>query len=217
MSRPSSIGSLAALFLAPGASANAGSLPDTFLARIEALASMQTLNAEILASRSATTTLDAWCARQGLGGAIRAERVHGPDKPPRQDIRQHLAVGPDETIAYRRVRLTCGAHVVSEADNWYIPARLSPDMNRLLETTDTPYGKVVANLKPTRRTLGAEVLWEVLPSDWATHPPPPDHPDETLDVPLILFEHHAIVVDAENRPLAEVEEHYTRDILPFYR
>ena len=209
--------SAAALVFALSSEADAAPLPDTFLARVESLASMETLNAEILASRSATATLETWCATQGLGGAIKAERVAGVEKPLRPEQRQHLAIGPDEPVKYRRVRLTCGSHVMSEADNWYVPSRLTAEMNRLLETTDTPYGKVVAPLAPTRRTFGVEVLWQVLPRDWATHPPPPDQADETLDIPLILFEHHAIVVDASNRPLAEVEEHYTRDILPFRR
>src|SRR5271165_5985439 len=36
--------------------------PNTFVSRIEALALMQTLRAEILASRSATSILEKWCA-----------------------------------------------------------------------------------------------------------------------------------------------------------
>src|SRR4029077_4070348 len=35
--------------------------PDTFTGRLEVLALMQTLNAGILASRSATATLETWC------------------------------------------------------------------------------------------------------------------------------------------------------------
>ncbi|PPD19151.1 MAG: hypothetical protein CTY30_05310, partial [Methylocystis sp.] len=35
---------------------------DGFVPRIEALALMQTLNASLLASRSATATLEKWCA-----------------------------------------------------------------------------------------------------------------------------------------------------------
>lgn len=201
------------LLLGPAAAAPR----DTFLARVEALAEMQTLNAELLASRSATATLDAWCATQGFGGEVRAERVRGPGKPIRPEQRAHLAIGPDEAVGYRRVRLTCGGRVLSEADNWYVPSRLTPAMNEALDTTETPYGKVIAPLAPRRQTLDVAILWQVLPKEWATRPPPDDHPDETLDVPLILFEHDALVFDAANRPLAEVEEHYTRDILPSRR
>jgi hypothetical protein len=42
--------------------------PDTFLARVEALALVETLNATLLAARSATFTLDKWCADHKLAG-----------------------------------------------------------------------------------------------------------------------------------------------------
>jgi hypothetical protein len=35
--------------------------PDTFTSRVEALALLQTLNADLLASRSSTATLEGWC------------------------------------------------------------------------------------------------------------------------------------------------------------
>ena len=39
-----------------------------FLTRLEGLALVQTLNGEILASRSATLTLEKWCHEHGLAG-----------------------------------------------------------------------------------------------------------------------------------------------------
>jgi len=44
-------------------------------------------------------------------------------------------------VKYRRVQPSCGDHILSEADNWYVPRRLTPEMNRLLETTDVPFGR----------------------------------------------------------------------------
>ena len=193
-------------------------LPDTFLARVEALATMETLSAEILASRGATQALETWCGDHGLAlpAKIRAERVAGaPEKPIRPEQRAHLQVGADEPIRYRRVRLACGNHVLSEADNWYVPGRLTPEMNRVLEATDTPFGKAVAALHFTRETIGTQTVWPVLPSDWQRRAPPSEHPDETLDIPLELFEHRAVLYDDHRRPIAEVDEHYLRDILPF--
>lgn len=192
---------------------------DTFLAKVEALASMETLNAEILGSRSATKTLETWCAVHGMAAApkIVAQRVPGVTKPANDEQRQRLAVGPSETVKYRRVKLTCGTHVLSEADNWYVPSRLTPEMNRLLDTTDIPFGKAVAALNPSRQTFAAALIWTVLPPGWETRPPPPDHPDAPLDIPEILFEHHAVLYDANKRPFSEVDEHYTRDILAFDR
>ena len=179
---------------------------------------METLSAEILASRSATLVLEKWCGDHAIAlpAKIRAERVeHAPEKPIRPEQRAHLDVGPDEPIRYRRVRLACGAHVLSEADNWYVPARLTPEMNRVLDTSDTPFGKAVAALHFTREPLGAEIVWPVLPPDWQRRAPPADQPDEMLDIPLELFDHQAVLYDEHHRPISEVEEHYLRAILPF--
>jgi hypothetical protein len=46
--------------------------PDTFLARVEALALVETLNATLLAARSATFTLDKWCADHKLAGETKS-------------------------------------------------------------------------------------------------------------------------------------------------
>ena len=81
-------------------------------------------------------------------------------------MREALDVKPDEPLGYRRVRLKCGDHVLSEADNWYVPARLAPEMNHVLETTDTPFGKAVAALHFRRHTLSANLLWRPLPKGW---------------------------------------------------
>ncbi len=48
----------------------------------------------------------------------------------------------------------CGGHVLSEADNWYVPARLTPQMNRALDTSDTPFGAAVKALDFHRATPG---------------------------------------------------------------
>ena len=211
------LGSAVLFALSPAATA-APRLPDTFLARVEALATMQTLSAEILASRSATAALEHWCGdhAMALPATIRAERVKdAPDKPIRPEQRERLAIGPEEPVRYRRVRLMCGTHALSEADNWYVPGRLTAEMNRVLDTTDTPFGRAVAALHFTRETLAASMVWTVLPSDWQRRPPPPDRPGESLDIPPELFEHQAVLYDEGHRPFSEVDEHYMRDILPF--
>ncbi len=201
---------------------SADTRPDTFLARVSALASMQTLNAELLAGRSATRVLEGWCARhrmaedtQGSTPRLRAERVDGPDKPIEAAQRQRLAIGPDERVGYRHVRLTCGTRVLSEADNWYVPARLTPAMNKLLEATDTSFGTVVAPLGVMRETFEVRIIWQPLPPDWDMTPPPLDHPAQPLAVPPFLFEHRAVLFDASHKPFSLVNEHYARDVLDF--
>ncbi len=113
----------------------------------------------MLGSRSATLTLEKWCADHGMATEpkIVAQRVRGVEKPASPEQRQRLQVGPDEAVRYRRVRLSCGAHVLSEADNRYVPARLTPEINRLLDTTDTPFGRAVQPLKPARQTFSVEL------------------------------------------------------------
>jgi len=183
--------------------------PNSAANRWQAEALAQGLNAEILAARSATAVLEHWCGVHRLAAEAKvvAEQVAGaPAKAPTADQRQRLGVGPDEPIKYRRVRLRCGAHVLSEADNFYVPARLTPEMNRILETTDAPFGKVVKPLDPYRRTFFAQTLWSPVQT-------PGEAP--TLTIPASLFEHRAVLYSRDNLPFSEVDEVYQRDLLDF--
>jgi chorismate-pyruvate lyase len=191
--------------------------PDTFLARVEATAIVETLNATLLAAHSATFTLDAWCADHKLGSEtkIRARLVRDVDKPVTAEQRQHLQVSDDEPVKFRHLELACGNRVLSEADNWYVPSRLTAEMNRLLETTDTPFGRAVADLKPSRQTFAVEILWKPLPDGWEGRSPGADHPERALDIPHRLFAHRALLFTPERKPISEVEETYTGDNLPF--
>ena len=192
--------------------------PDTYLSRVEATAVVQSLNAALLASRSATATLEGWCAAHRMAEAPRlvARLERGVDKPASPETRKRLAVGPDEPLRYRRVRLACGDHVLSEADNWYVPARLTPEMNRVLDTTDTPFGRAVAGLGTTRLPVGAEPQWQPVPEggDLAA---PPAACCGRLAVPEHLFSHRAVLFTGERQPFSEVVETYTRAVLDFTR
>ncbi len=158
----------------------------------------QTLNDEILASASATLTLEQWCRDRQLAAnpTVVAELVRGVEKAPAPEQRARLGVAADEAVRFRHVRLRCGTHTLSEADNWYVPARLTADMNRQLDTTDTPFGKVVQPLQPYRRTFSVKMLW------FGGTP-----------VPDALFEHRAVLYTRDERPFAEVDEIYQRQIL----
>jgi chorismate-pyruvate lyase len=190
--------------------------PDTYVARLEALALMQTLNAEILASRSATATLENWCRTHRLADEPRivADAVRGVDNPLTADQRERLEITDRDTVRYRRVRLRCGTRVLSEAENWYVPSRLTPEMNRLLDTTDTPFGRVVAVLEPYRRTFAVALLWEPLPDGWARDPRAlPPTSGGALTIPDALFEHRAILYTGAHKPFSEVHEVYQRHVL----
>ena len=207
------------LAFAPLSPARAEPWPDTPVTRLEALALIQTLNAEILASRSATFTLEKWCADHRLSGnaepKIVARQVAPKERPVTAEQRQRLEVGPNEDIRVRHVQLLCGERVFSEADNWYVPARLTAEMNRLLETTTTPFGRAVQDLHPYRRTFAATVLWWPLPESWETKPAVawPRDGGQSLSMPDALFEHRAVLYTEDGKPFSEVDEVYQRALL----
>ena len=190
-----------ALIAAVAASLPAGASLAEAPDRQAAARAIEVLSARLLSSHSATAVLEAWCGERGLSNDPRlvAVRVPGPDKPIDDDRRARLGIGPDEPVRYRHVRLTCGGHVLSEADNWYVPSRLTPAMNTVLETTQVPFGRVVHPLAPTRRNLSVRLLWTEQDT-----PPEPDRP---------LLQVEAVLSTGAGVPFCEVAETYTGAIL----
>jgi len=186
------------------------------LARTQVLALVQGLNAELLSHDSATLTLERWCAahRLAVPPRIVAQRTHGDAKPLPPELRERLEVDMAEPVAYRHVRLTCGTHVLSEADNWYVPGRLTADMNRRLENTDEPFGKVVRALGFQRRTIAAELLWSPLPAGWEMSPQAQAE-RAPLRIPHALLRHEAVLYSTAHQPFSAVVETYTNRILDF--
>lgn len=198
--------------------------PDTYVGRLQAL--IQTANADILGSSSATLTLEKWCRDHRLAAdpAVVATLMPGVAKPITPEQRERLQIGLDEPVKYRRVQLSCGALVLSEADNWYVPSRLTDEMNRLLDATDTPFGKAVLGLQPFRRTYSAKLLWSPLSPLWERLPNRPQPGAKSgsaktvpaaLILPQALFEHRALVFAQDLRPIAEVIETYQKGLLAF--
>ena len=184
------------------------------LVRVEALALLQTLNADLLSHDSATLTLERWCADHSLADPPRivARRMRNAVKAIPDDLRTRLAVDAAEPIAYRHVQLICGEHVLSEADNWYVPSRLAPQMNQRLETTDEPFGKVVQPLGFQRRTLSAQLLWS-LPQGWEMSAAKIDRGQ--LRIPHAVLRHQAILYTSAQVPFSAVVEMYTNQLLDF--
>jgi hypothetical protein len=197
---------------------------DTAVARLEALALIESLNAEILSSSSATLTLERWCRDHALADPpqILAHRVDAAPAPPTAEVRSDLQLSPADPVRYRRVELTCGPHVLSVAENWYVPSRLTPEMNRLLDETQIPFGKVVLPFKPHRETLAVQQLWSPLPEGWERQRSPSSSGAPVakaaaapLNVPPALFEHRAVLYTEAHVAIAEVREIYQRDLLDF--
>lgn len=203
-----------ALAVAPIAAARGG-WPDTPLARTQALAELQTFNAELLSHPSATLTLERWCSAHHLAAPAKivAHRVQGGDKPLPPDGRTLLGIGAGEPVRYRRVQLACGDTVLSDADNWYVPSRLTAAMNRQLDTTDVPFGKVVQPLHFRRQTLSAELLWSPLPQGWDSGAALPPAGGQSLAIPPHVLRHRALLYAQDNRPFSLVVESYTASVL----
>jgi len=189
-----------------------------FTARVEALALLETLNADLLSHDSATLTLDRWCDAHQLASPAKvvAARDKDANKEATADQRRALSVSATEPLRYRRVKLMCGSHVLSEADNWYVPSRLLPDMNHQLETSDIAFGRAVAALHFQRRTLSATLLWSPLPDGWEVKATAlPDAGAKTLQIPHEVLRHQAVLTLPDGTPISEVVETYTGDVLAF--
>jgi chorismate-pyruvate lyase len=155
-------------------------------------AATEKLRARLLAGTSATQVLTQYCAELKLAAppVIRALR-DGTAIPAPPEVRAALKADAGETIRHRRVRLACGAQVLSHADNWYLPARLTPEMNRQLDQTETPFGTVVRPLDFHRETLEATPL---------------NGPDAILRI-------RALLLTRENRPFSLVIENYRPELV----
>jgi len=215
------IGSLALAATAraqPPAPTRAPAWSNDFTSRVEALAVLQTLNAELLSHDSATLTLDRWCAAHQLASPAKivAVRDKTARKPATANHRRVLAVSETEPLGYRRVKLMCGSHVLSEADNWYVPSRLTSEMNHQLETSDVPFGRAVQALHFQRRTLSAQLLWSPLPDGWDIKAAAlPDPSAKTLQIPHEVLRHEAVLAIPDGTPISEVVETYTEEVLAF--
>jgi chorismate-pyruvate lyase len=213
------LGALAvsSLLLGSAAPGSAAAWPADFTGRLEALALLQTLNSDLLSHDSATLTLERWCGEHGLADPAKvvAHRQTEIDKPVSPEQRRLLGVGPEEPVRYRRVQLVCGARVLSEADNWYVPSRLTPEMNRALDTSDVAFGRAVQSLHFQRHTLSAEALWSPLPKGWESQPVVELPREARLTIPEHVLQHRAILTLPDGTPFSEVVETYTSQVLAF--
>ncbi len=157
------------------------------------------LETDLLSHDSATETLQRWCAARHLAdpAKIVAERVLGHDKPADPEVRRRLHAAPGEPVRYRRVALACGTHVLSNADNWYRPGRLSAAMNDELDTTDHPFGLVVKPLGFHRVTLDSKLLV----------------PPRASAIPADVIRNAAVLETADGEPFSLVVETYTAQVL----
>ena len=148
----------------------------------------------LAADDSATAALEKWCAARRIAAPakIRALADRSANETPSPATRAALDVSPDEPVAFRHVRLLCGTAVLSDARNWYVPARLTAAMNTALLSTETPFGTVVRPLGFHRERLESR-------RGRAAECPPGT-----------MLSHKAILRLADGRGISLVAECYTR-------
>lgn len=110
-------------------------------------AAVRAFKARLDSQPSATAALQARCPLP-----IRVLHL-SMDRPMTEDILALLQVSETHQVTTRHVQLLCGKTVLSDAWNWYVPERLSPAMNTLLEQTDTPFGRAVQQTDFRRQKL----------------------------------------------------------------
>jgi hypothetical protein len=168
-------------------------LPSSFGAKAAPEARLAAFEAQLDANPSATAVLQSWCdAHARPGTRIVARQVQPAPVPLPAEARQALAIKPDEAVRYRRVQLMCGSRVLSNADNWYLPGKLTDAMNDTLEHSQTPFGRAVAALHFSRRNLETVYL-------------PPGKSG--------VLRHSAVLLTDKGQPFSFVVETYTRQIL----
>lgn len=142
---------------------------------------------------SATLALEEWCKLRGLADPadVIAKPLYSAVEHAPHSLRNTLELEANDTFAMRHVELSCHGTVLSVAWNWYVPTRLTTEMNDALRLTNTPFGKVIAPLNFTRQALskfaGAEE----------------NCPQGTIST------HRALLSGPEGKPLAYLVECYT--------
>jgi uncharacterized protein YjiS (DUF1127 family) len=173
-------------------------------------AHVRELSDHLLHASTATEALHTWCAARGLAAGPITALKQDPDQRryPDDDMLDELRPERHERIAYRCVRLVRGLVVLSEADNWYIPDRLPPEVRDLLEATDVPFGAAIARLRPSRRTYFVRFAELSAAGEVGTGGGPAG-----LSPSMPILEHKAVVLDRNRQPLSVVSERYCAALL----
>ena len=100
---------------------------------------LESLHAALLAADSATSVLESFF------GAITVQRRDQPSSP-NPGLRERLRLATDDVLRHRAVWLLAGDRMLSQAELWYVANRLPADRIQSLETSDTPFGRIMKPL-----------------------------------------------------------------------
>ncbi len=150
----------------------------------EGRGTLESLHAALLAADSATSVLESFF------GAITVQRRDQPSSP-NPGLRERLRLATDDVLRHRAVWLLAGDRMLSQAELWYVANRLPADRIQSLETSDTPFGRIMKPLGLKRIVIEAR------------HCAPGDECSLT---------HRAILVEPRGLPVAEVYERYSKTL-----
>ncbi len=143
-----------------------------------------TLHAALLAADSATAVLEAFF------GPVTVQRLHQPPSD-NEGLPERLRLQPSDVLRHRAVRLMAGGRVLSQAELWYVANRLPAERVEELESSDTPFGRIMQPIGLKRFVLLARICG----------------PEETASLA-----HRALLSAPTGLPVAEVYEVYPRTL-----
>ncbi|QRM32991.1 hypothetical protein [Microvirga sp. VF16] len=182
------------------------------MARSEIEALIQDLNARLIAGATATETLLAWCDEHGLSQgpiSVACRQRHVLAAVP-DDVKAALAPLASETVQFRQVQILRGPLPLATAENWFVPQRLAAGMEDVLQTTDLPFGTVIARLRPSRRTLAVQIRpLTADPSEDPSRLSASGHHSQ----PEVILEHTTVILSETGTALALVTERFFSDLI----
>ncbi|QRM32458.1 hypothetical protein [Microvirga sp. VF16] len=125
-------------------------------------------------------------------------------------MRAAVAPAASVSVDFRQVHILRGALALAVAQNWFVPQRLVAGMENVLQTTDLPFGAVIARLRPSRRTLAAHI--QPLTADPSEDPSQLSAPTRHAQ-PAIILEHTTVILSEAGTALALVTEPFFSDLV----
>lgn len=190
--------------------------------RMDAILILEELHYELIRSSSATDVLEKWCSKYTISKdtvQIKVKKVEEKKYFPNVAIKKRLKINDDNELHYRHVKLYCGKYALSEAKNWYVPNRLTPEINYSLANTIIPFGKLIKELSPRRINIEAKFFFEsqfdnIIKIENESKPLALSNLfNEEMNMPRCLFRHKALIYSDKGLPISEVHETYLRDLL----
>jgi chorismate-pyruvate lyase len=162
----------------------------------------EALRTYILAADSVTLAMSDWCREHGIGRLPLRSVVHrrAGIRPLPADF--PIRIGHDEAVWFREITLMAGDVPLLDADNWFLPYRISPDAAATLLETDTPFGTA---LLPGRQTRVSTAI--LVPEAAGALPP------EGVRSPGVAVLTLRGIVSLDGQPVSYVEERFRPDLL----